>query len=177
MNRNLIKLLYFCTVLIKQWDITIMQTNIETIPTLLSEVLYNDYTNIYQLTYGNGTNYSDYSNIGLNEDLTDIKPGTYYYACSYLSYGDYDNSCHIERSNVRVFLDEYKEFINTDFRKLSGMYGSTSIYIDITTTNTDIIECIQGLFSYSCIDEGDCSNMESEILEETSEILEFTFET
>ena len=30
------------------------------------------------------------------------------YSHPYLSFGDYDKSCHIERSNVRVFLDRFK---------------------------------------------------------------------
>ena len=108
--------------------------------------------------------YHSYGNYGTVDNIPEVIPtGKYFYSCPYLSFGDYDNSCQVERSNVRLFLEMYKDYINKDFYHLTGMYGSESIYIDITTTNEEIIDTLNGLLSYPAISDEDCSMVEIEI--------------
>lgn len=84
----------------------------------------------------------------------------------YMSYGDYDNSCMVERSNYKIFLEEYEE-INGVFT-ISGGYGSSGIAIslrflldpDNEDKSNEIIELLNNLNDYPCIDDEDMSNME-----------------
>ena len=84
----------------------------------------------------------------------------------YMSYGDYDNSCMVERSNYKVFLEDYKE--EKGIFRIYGGYGSSGIVISIRyLLNPDneekaqsIIDVLNGLNDYPCIDDEDMSNME-----------------
>ncbi len=86
----------------------------------------------------------------------------------YLQYGDYDDSCMVERSNHKLFLEDHKE---TSFvYDVYGGYGSTSIAIQLSEMlNPDneeiaqtIIDTLNGLNDYPCLDDCDMSNMEYE---------------
>lgn len=93
----------------------------------------------------------------------EIPTNTYFYRCPYLSFGDYDNSCVVERANVRVFLEEFFEFNGSLFHHVKGDYNSESIYIDITCTNTEIIDTLNNLFDYPAINDEVVNEIEMEI--------------
>jgi len=91
----------------------------------------------------------------------------------YMGYGDYDNSCMVERSNYKLFLEEYKE--EKGIFSIYGGYGSSGIAISIRylldPLNEDkadeIIGLLIGLNSYPVIDDEDMSNMEYELFLES----------
>jgi hypothetical protein len=89
-----------------------------------------------------------------------------YYISPLLSFGDYDNSCHIERSNLRVFKEMHADRENIDFIEIWGAYGSAAIAIKLDCTNTDILEALAALESYPCLDDQDATNLESEMINE-----------
>jgi len=98
----------------------------------------------------------------IKEGLIQPDKQRFYYASQYLSFGDYDNSCYIERSNVRVFKETFKD--SKDWLEIKGDYGSISIYIDVTTENKEIIEIIEFFLDGQIqIDEDDCNLMEIEL--------------
>jgi len=84
----------------------------------------------------------------------------------YMQYGDYDNSCMVERSNYKLFLEDYKE--EKGIFRFYGGYGSSGIAISIryllNPDNEDIageiLELLRDLNDYPCIDDEDMSNME-----------------
>jgi len=84
----------------------------------------------------------------------------------YMQFGDYDNSCMVERSNYKLFLEEYKE--EKGIFRIYGGYGSSGIAISIRylldLANEDkadeIIELLNNLNEYPVIDDEDMSNME-----------------
>lgn len=87
---------------------------------------------------------------------------------NYLQYGDYDNSCMVERSNQKIFLEEYQE--ESGIFTITGGYGSTGVAIsckwlldpDNEEKAQSIIDLLNGLTDYPCIDDEDMSNMEYE---------------
>ena len=84
----------------------------------------------------------------------------------FMQYGDYDNSCMIERSNYKIFLENYKE--EEGIFRIYGGYGSSGIAISIRyLLNPDneekaqsIIDVLNSLNDYPCIDDEDMSIME-----------------
>jgi len=78
--------------------------------------------------------------------------------CDYISYGDYDNSCAVERANVR-YLKE-RDLIE---RKETGGYGYVKAWLLDTPENRELLE---GLFDYPCFDDELVSQVEDEIEEE-----------
>lgn len=85
---------------------------------------------------------------------------------AYMSYGDYDNSCMVERSNRKIFLEEYRE--ESGVFTISGGYGSAGVAISfkwlLDPANEEraqsIIDLLNALSDYPCIDDEDMSNME-----------------
>jgi hypothetical protein len=85
---------------------------------------------------------------------------------NHMQFGDYDNSCMVERSNYKLFLEEYKE--EKGIFRIYGGYGSSGIAISIRylldPVNEDkadeIIELLNNLNKYPVIDDEDMSNME-----------------
>ncbi len=143
---------------------------------LLEKIKY-DLTNVSEKvyegnSYGNFTTYGDLWKLrsfvkgDLDAEIKfELVSGKFYYSSPYLSFGDYDNSCHIERSNVRVFESDFKDC--KDWIKVTGDYGSESIFIDVTTENTEIIEIVEFFLDWQImIDEEDCTLMEMELIDE-----------
>ena len=93
-----------------------------------------------------------------------IQPGECYFNSPLLSYGDYDNSCAVERSNVRLFLEEFKD--HKDVIVWHGGYGSTCILIDVLCEDEEIIEVLKSLENYPCINDEDVSMLEMEMEQE-----------
>lgn len=120
----------------------------------LRELLGNDSTNVRYLREGDcGNRYDHYTEY--------TKEGQQYYFSPMLSYGDYDNSCAVERSNYRVFLEEHKdsEFI----KEVSGWYGSSAIAVNLNCTDSEINDKLMSLLDYPCLNDDDVSMLESDI--------------
>lgn len=124
----------------------------------IKEFLYNDFTSCYKVE--NRTQY----NISSLE--IENEPENVFYFSPLLSFGDYDNSCHVERSNSRVFLEEFGK--NKDVIYLRVMYGEV-IGIRLTCDNPEIIETLESLANYPCLNDEDCGLMEIEMQEESWE--------
>jgi len=94
----------------------------------------------------------------------------------YMSYGDYDNSCMVERSNYKIFMEDYKE--EKGIFRIYGGYGSSGIAISIRylldpdneEKADEIIDLLNGLNNYPCIDDEDMSNMEYESFLESLDV-------
>lgn len=132
-------------------------TNQENVSTLICG---NDKTNIYKVEDKRQLYPQPYEKDYLN---------THYFFSPYLSFGDYDNSCNVERSNVRIFEEMFKDTKNIDWIKLSGDYSSESIGIKLSCINPEIIETLQSLENYPALDDEDCGlvtmEMENDALE------------
>lgn len=122
----------------------------------VKEFLGNDSTNIYSVQDG-------VQRLALADDSQN------YYFSPFLSFGDYDNSCHVERSNVRMFEKQFTAYKNTDWVKVKGAYSSESIAIKLLSTNQEIIECLEGLVDYPAIDDEDVSKVFFELENESWE--------
>lgn len=118
---------------------------------------------------GRQANYGDFT--GINVGHTDKNAAEHlagrvgYVVPGLLCYGDYDNSCLVQRSNYRVFI---KEFGKVDgVVSLSGGHGTTAIAIrvDLLDTHEEIKDTIEGLDNYALIDEEDHSELEHEAIE------------
>ena len=90
-----------------------------------------------------------------------------YYCHPYLCFGDYDNSCDVERSNHRVFMEMFGS--DKDVLERFYSYGAEYIYIRSTAENNEIIECLEALENYPAIDDQDVSLMNIEMFEESWE--------
>ena len=102
-------------------------------------------------------------------DLDTLKnKGECYFAHNVLRYGDYDNSCHIERSNVRLFLETYAN--HPDVLHWTGLYGANVVLIDALCEDMEIINILEKLDTYPAIDDMDCSIIEHEIHMESWDI-------
>lgn len=104
------------------------------------------------------------------EDIDKIKKediNKCWYFPKYLSFGHYDHSCHIERSNVEVFL---KGFGHIDgIRHIYGAYGSEAIVIRLDTPISEFIETLEVLQSYPVINEEHASQLEQDMIQEAWE--------
>lgn len=99
-------------------------------------------------------------------DIEEDKTGIFL-EVPFCTYSDY-SGCTVERSNCRVFEEQFKEFIGTELWPIYGGYGTAGILITINLyeNNEEVKEVIDGLFDYPCIDEEDMSNLEMEIEDE-----------
>ena len=78
---------------------------------------------------------------------------------NYLQFGDYDNSCMVERSNKKVFMEQYDN--SPIVYEVTGGHGSESVALSIRAmmnpdneeTAQSIIDCLNGLSDYPCIDD------------------------
>ena len=79
-------------------------------------------------------------------------------SCDYIQYGDYDNSCAVERANVR-YLEE-KKLVKTLER---GCYGYVKAWLLDTPDNRELLG---SLLDYPCFDDEIVSEIEREIEDE-----------
>ena len=84
--------------------------------------------------------------------------GTKLISCDFIQYGDYDNSCAVERANVR-YLQEQKLVAYED----TGGYGSVKAWLLDTEENRELLA---SLFDYPCFDDELVSEVEREIEDE-----------
>jgi hypothetical protein len=87
-----------------------------------------------------------------------------WFLCEYLSFGDYDKSCHIERSNVRVWEDEFAESEGKWWVKVTGMFGYECIAIKGECDDEEILERLEHLHNYPCMNDDDASQLEYELI-------------
>lgn len=114
----------------------------------LRELLGNDLTNIYKLDSNSSKKYiSSYSQYQWNREDKE------YYFSPMLSYGDYDNSCAVERSNYRVFYEQFKDSEFCNF--VSGDYGHSSVAISLDCNDFEILEILAVLADYPSINDDD----------------------
>lgn len=112
------------------------------------------------------TYYQDYTELTLQNSIDNTPIDSMFIMPGYMQYGDYDNSCMVERSNYKLFLEQYGD--EPGIFTISGAYGSAGIAISLKwlldPENEDkaqeIIDCLNALSNYPCIDDEDMSNME-----------------
>jgi hypothetical protein len=90
-----------------------------------------------------------------------------FYVPPSLSYGDYDHSTAVERSNHDVFLEKFDEVLGV--YTVSGGYGSNAVAIKLTTVNEEMLETLGALQDYPVISEEAWSAREQEMFEEAYE--------
>lgn len=87
---------------------------------------------------------------------------------NYLSYGDYDRSTAVERSNYEVFLERYGDIEGV--YEVHGGYNSRGIAIRLNTINKDeMFSLLSALQEYPVIDEERWSELEHEMIDEAWE--------
>lgn len=136
-----------------------------------SSYVHGDYTKnekSYDINYllSKEISYGDLTEITLKNNLNNIPIDDLFLMSKFFGYSDYDNSCMVERSNYKLFLEEYVE--EKGIFTIHGGYGSSGIAISIRylldPVNEDkaqsIINVLNGLNDYPCIDDEDMSNME-----------------
>lgn len=115
------------------------------------------------------------------KDSVDITPiDEMFLMCRYFGYSDYDNSCMVERSNHKLFMEKYGG-LPWVFPAYGG-YGTTDLCIALKglldpeneETAQEIIDLINDLNKYPCIDDGDMSNMEYDAFLEALDQFEMT---
>jgi hypothetical protein len=127
---------------------------------------YDWYYREIEYPESNRISYSNLTTIKPSEIKEEIKTGDIFLIPNYMQYGDYDNSCMVERSNYKIFMEEYEK--EPGIFSIIGGYGSTGIAISLNyLLNPDneeksnaIIELLNDLNEYPCIDDQDMSNME-----------------
>ncbi len=83
------------------------------------------------------------------------------------SYGDYDNSCLVERANHAVILDEYHEHVH----EVIGGYGSTGLVVRMDAQiPEDLFDAIEGLLEYPLLDEDELHELEVKVEAEDWEL-------
>ena len=128
----------------------------------ISPSRYINYPETKEISYG------DLTEITLKENLDNTPIDELFLMCKYFGYADYDNSCMVERSNYKIFMEDYKE--EKGIFRIYGGYGSSGIAISIRylldpdneEKADEIIDLLNGLNNYPCIDDEDMSNMEYE---------------
>ena len=86
-----------------------------------------------------------------------------YYFHPLLSFSNLDDSTHVERSNVRVFVKKHGKTRGKKWDIVIGKYGSASIGIRCKADSDSILEDLSCLQEYPVLDDDDCAKMELEI--------------
>jgi hypothetical protein len=136
-----------------------------------SSYVHGDYTKNEESCYINypiskKISYGDLTEITLKNNLDNTPIDDLFLMSNFFGYSDYDNSCMVERSNLKLFLEEYGDLPYVF--KVYGGYGTTDIAISLKglldPLNEDkadeIIGILNNLNDYPCIDDEDMSNME-----------------
>jgi len=113
----------------------------------IREYCGNDLTSVYKIESKTQFNIAE-SNEYVNNNLD-----KYYLFHRLISFGDYDNSCNVERSNVRVFMERFGS--NKFVVKMTGIYGYEAVAIRLDCDDEDIIDTLCALDEYPCMDDED----------------------
>jgi len=117
-----------------------------------------------------------------NESLECFKPVSHeenlnalYLLPSLMMGSDY-SGCAVEKSNQRVFLEEFKkeDAEGSDANGVLSLYGGHNTYgvairLDVLKENEEMQECLNALGDYPVIDDEDLSNLEMELQDESWE--------
>lgn len=138
---------------------------------------YHDHEHRVDLTYPEtkDISFSDLSKISRKNTLDNTQIDEMFLMSNYLQFGDYDNSCMVERSNQKIFLEEYGELPGVF--TVTGGYGSEGVAISLKwlmdpaneEKALEIIELLNDLDDYPCLNDEDVSNMEYEAFYEALE--------
>ncbi len=90
-------------------------------------------------------------------------------------YGDYDNSCHVERANYRWLFEKFENVEGVIF--YYGAYGSHWAVVDPSKASEETIEILidylENIIAYPCIDDDLASEVEDELFESHLRIVKF----
>jgi len=141
---------------------------------------YSDYPgheHMVDLTYPEtkDISYGDLIEITRKDTLDNTPIDELFLMSDYMTYSDYDNSCMVERSNHKIFMEQYGE--DPGVFGVYGGYGTTSMAIALKwlldpaneEKAQEIIDLLTGLNNYPCLDDEDMSNMEYEAFNEALE--------
>jgi len=122
--------------------------------------IYKSYNDLSETRYISGGLYPDKLSIDKFNDQLWFPP--------YLSYGDYDKSTAVERSNYEVFIEKFGNVEGV--YEIHGGYNSRSIGILLSTVDVDgMFDILFALEDYPIIDEDHWSATEYEMISEAWE--------
>jgi hypothetical protein len=114
------------------------------------------------------TKYLNYSSLRYATYVSSDRVAECFIIPKYLSYGDYDLSTAIERSNYSVFLDKYGDMEGV--YEVTGGYNSRGIALRLDSVDKDdMFDTFLGLEEYPILDEDHHSGLEHEMVEEAWE--------
>ena len=82
-----------------------------------------------------------------------------------LSYSDYSGST-VERNNERVWAKEFADSENEIWTTVGGGHGTSAVVIRVDLMTDEMREFLDGLENYPVADEGDMSELETELQNE-----------
>lgn len=102
-----------------------------------------------------------------DEDMREIdNPSKGYLFLPQLSHGDWDSSCEVELSNVRVFMERHKMFRGKQWILVHSGGGGVHVGVSLRAGNESILGDVMGLMDYPALDDADCSLVVQEMEEE-----------
>jgi hypothetical protein len=113
----------------------------------------------YDSEIGSTLSWSELDSLQSTIGSRDPKP-TDFYVPRLLSGGDYSNSCAVEASNCRLFLEENEEKYGV--HRMYGDYGSYAVAIRLECITYQMLDTFRALEDYPCIDDEDSSMLEME---------------
>ena len=102
------------------------------------------------------------------EDIEELKKediNKAWFFPAFMMFGDYDSSCHVERSNKRVFLEEFGHVDGV--KEIYGGHGSEAVIIRLDTDIKEFIDVLEALEYYPAINDEDCFYLKMEMIEES----------
>ena len=76
-----------------------------------------------------------------------------------LSYGHWGDSCEVEMSNVRVFIERHKLFKGKQWILVESGGGGVHVGVSLRASNESILSDVMGLMDYPALDDVDCSQL------------------
>jgi hypothetical protein len=83
-----------------------------------------------------------------------------------MTFGDYDNSCHVERANVRAFAQDFADGEGVWWVDLYGGHGSKGILLYLPRVPDEAAEAVASLDEYPCLSDDLASEVETELVDE-----------
>lgn len=101
------------------------------------------------------TNYTEAELLGIFGEFEGRIEGERYFVSTFAKYGDYDNSCEVERGNVRVLEEAEFPAGYTGNGAYGYVYYAIELVPDLMNREQwdELIEIFRGLEEYPCIDE------------------------
>jgi len=83
-----------------------------------------------------------------------------------LSYGHWAESCEVEMSNVRLFIERHKAFKGKQWILVSSGGGGVHVGVSLRASNESILSDVMGLMEYPALDDVDCSELAMDLEDE-----------